>query len=50
MHPLDQSQFNQLSEMIQQGFDKLSQQMSQMDTKILKTEDHIQKLDLSRND
>ena len=48
MHPLDQNQFNQLSEMIQQGFEKLSQQMSQLDTKISKIEDHIQHLDLSR--
>ena len=50
MHPLDQSQFNQLSEMIKLRFTKLSQQMSQMDTRISKIEETIQHLDLSKND
>ena len=38
---LDQTNFTQLSEMIQQGFDKFSQQMSQMDKRISTLEDHI---------
>ena len=45
---LDQTNFTQLSEMIQQGFDKLSQLMSQMDKRISTLEDHI--LQMSRND
>ena len=47
-NPLDQTNLNQLSEMIQQGFDKLSQQMSQIDKRILTIEEHI--LNMTRND
>ena len=42
MQPLDQSQFTQLSNMIQQGFKKLSQDFNQLSSRILRLEDQMQ--------
>ena len=39
MQPLDQTQFTQQSNMIQQGFESLSQNFNQLSTRITKLED-----------
>ena len=50
MQPLDQSQFTQLSNMIQQGFEKLSQDFNLLSSRILRLEYQMQQLNTSMND
>ena len=49
-HSMDQTQIAQLLEMIQQGFEKITQEMSLLSTRVSRIEDHIKQLDSSRND